>query len=74
MTNSLKLSDLCPTCQLCQDLLIYGPIYLLFYHTILPIFVRYKIKDELDSAADDPIMFKAQMPTGQLQGQNGAWA
>ena len=47
-----------------QNLLICGPIVVLFHDTILPLFVRYKIKEELDSAKDAPIVFKTQMPAG----------
>ena len=47
-----------------QDLLICGPIVVLLHDTILPLFVRYKIKEHLDSAMTDPIVFKNRMPPG----------
>ena len=31
---------------------------------MLPLFVRYKIKDHLDSALTDPIIFEAKLPPG----------
>ena len=43
---------------------MYGPLTVLFYNTVLPLFVRYKIKEQLDSAKNDPLIFQAQMPSG----------
>jgi hypothetical protein len=48
-----------------QDVLIYGPLMLIWWHNVLPLFVRYKIKGELNAANPDPIIFKAQFPPGE---------
>ena len=44
--------------------MIYGPLVLLFNEALLSLFVRYKIKQELDSALTDPIDFTIKIPPG----------
>jgi hypothetical protein len=44
---------------------VYAPFVIIFFEAVLPLFVRYKIKEELDAARDDPIVFTHQIPAGE---------
>jgi hypothetical protein len=48
-----------------QDVLVYAPAVLIFFEAIVPLFVRHKIREELDAARQDPIAFKHQIPQGK---------
>jgi hypothetical protein len=49
-----------------QDVLVYAPAVLIFFEAVVPLFVRHKIREELDAARKEPIAFKHQIPQGKL--------
>jgi hypothetical protein len=48
-----------------QDLLVYAPVCLVFLDAVVPLFVRYKIKEQLDAACTHPIAFTHMIPPGR---------
>jgi hypothetical protein len=48
-----------------QDVLVYAPAVLIFFEAVVPLFVRHKIREELDAARKEPIAFKHQIPQGE---------
>jgi hypothetical protein len=54
-----------------QDVLVYAPAVLIFFEAVVPLFVRHKIREELDAARKEPIAFKHQIPQGKSSRDDG---
>jgi hypothetical protein len=47
-----------------QDPLLNSPLQIFFFHVILPLYIRHKIRANLDGTGSQPYHFRAFAPTG----------